>query len=75
MNLQNPETIAKIAIKLKQLRVEKGFTSYEDFALEYDLSRSYYWKVEKGQNMTLDYLISILKIHGVSLKEFFSDIE
>ncbi|MCK9480918.1 MAG: helix-turn-helix domain-containing protein [Bacteroidia bacterium] len=76
MNLQNPEIIAKIGAKLKRLRIEKGYTSYENFAMDFDLSRAYYWKVERGQqNLSMDYFLSLLKIHEISLKDFFSDID
>jgi transcriptional regulator with XRE-family HTH domain len=68
--------IAKIAAKLKRLRIEKGYTSYENFAMDFDLSRAYYWKVERGwQNLSMDYFLSLLKIHEISLKDFFSDID
>jgi transcriptional regulator with XRE-family HTH domain len=76
MNLQNPEIIAKIATKLKRLRIEKGYTSYENFAMDFDISRAYYWKVESGrQNFSMDYFMSLLKIHNISLKDFFADFD
>ncbi|MCZ2128897.1 MAG: helix-turn-helix domain-containing protein [Bacteroidia bacterium] len=68
--------IAKIAAKLKRLRIEKGYTSYENFAMDFDLSRAYYWKVERGrQNLSMDYFLSLLKIHQISLKDFFTDFD
>lgn len=63
--------LKKIGNKIKELRIAKGFTSYENFAFEYELSSRYYWGVEKGRNVTLKYLIQLLKIHGLTLKEFF----
>jgi transcriptional regulator with XRE-family HTH domain len=62
-----------IAEKIKQLRIDKGYTSYENFAYENDLSRVQYWRMERGTNFTIDYLLKILEIHKLSLKEFFSD--
>ena len=38
-----------IANRLKQLRKEKGFNNYEHFAYELGMSRSAYWRLEKGQ--------------------------
>ncbi len=35
--------ILQIADKIKTLRKEKGFTSYETFAFEYDINRVQYW--------------------------------
>lgn len=63
----------EIGQKLKALRIAKGFTSYENFALENDIDRKQYWRIENGQNLTLKSLIKILDIHGLSLKRFFSD--
>ncbi|MBP9848725.1 MAG: helix-turn-helix transcriptional regulator [Flavobacterium sp.] len=66
--------ISKIASKLKKLRIEKGFTSYENFAYQYDLSRIQYWRMEKGTNFTIKYLMKILEIHQISLEDFFKDV-
>ena len=65
----------EIGQKLKELRIEKGFTSYENFALENNIDRKQYWRIENGHNLTLKSLIKILDIHGISLKSFFSEKE
>ena len=67
--------IAKIANKIKELRVQKGYTSHETFAWENELNRVQYWRIEKGSNITLKTLITILNIHKISLSEFFGDID
>jgi transcriptional regulator with XRE-family HTH domain len=67
--------IIKIAEKIKRLRKERNFTSYEDFALENNLDRKQYWRVENGNNITLKTLLKILDIHKISLKIFFEDFE
>lgn len=66
--------ISKIANKLKQLRKEKGYNSYENFAFENNLNRVQYWRIESGQNITLKTLLKVLKIHEISLAEFFKDL-
>lgn len=63
-----------IAEKLKKLRIEKGYTSYEQFAWENNINRVQYWRIEKGSNITLTSLMKVLDIHKVSLKEFFNDL-
>lgn len=65
----------KIAEKIKQLRLAKGYTSYEKFAWENDINRVQYWRIEKGGNITLASLLKVLDVHKISLKEFFSDID
>lgn len=67
------KTIIKIAEKIKRLRKEKGFTSYESFAFEHEINRVQYFRIEKGQNITLKTLIKVLQIHNLTLKEFFDD--
>ncbi|WP_128330121.1 helix-turn-helix domain-containing protein [Apibacter sp. HY039] len=67
-------TISKIGEKLKQLRKEKGFSSYETFANEYELNRVQYWRIEKGQNITIKTLLVILSIHEITLEKFFKDL-
>jgi len=67
--------IKLIAKKIKKLRILKGYSSYEDFALDFNLDRKQYWRDEKGSNITLKTLFKILDIHKISLDEFFSGIE
>lgn len=69
------KNIKKIAEKVKQLRIDKGYSSYENFAYENDLSRVQYWRLERGTNFTINYLLRVLEIHKMSLSEFFSDID
>ena len=71
---KNKRTIA-IGEKLKQLRKDNGYTSYENFAMDHDINRMYYWGAEKGRNLSLKYLIKILKIHNLTLHEFFKDLD
>lgn len=66
------ELLQQIGRKIKQLRIDKGYKSYETFAFEHGLSRMQYWRMEKGENITLKTLIKLLEIHELSLSEFFS---
>lgn len=65
----------EIGKKLKQLRIDAEYSSYETFANDYDLDRKQYWRIENGTNLTLSTLNKILKIHKVSFQEFFKGIE
>ena len=60
-----------IGIKLKMLRIKNGYTSYENFAFDNGINAAYYFSVEKGRNISINYLNNILKIHKVSFEEFF----
>ena len=68
------EWIALVAARLKQLRIEKGYSSYETFALYHGLDRKQYWRIESGSNITLKSLIKILALHDKELSDFFSDL-
>ncbi len=66
--------ISQISEKLKEIRLSKGYSSYETFAFENELNRVQYWRIESGKNITLKTLIKILEIHKISLEEFFKDL-
>lgn len=66
--------ILQVAEKIKALRKEKGYTSYETFAFDFNINRVQYYRIEKGQNITLKTLIKVLKIHDLTLQEFFKDL-
>lgn len=60
-----------ISNRLKELRKEKGFKNYEHFAYELGMSRSAYWRIEKGSNFEMKTLFRICKLLGISVQEFF----
>ncbi|MEI8272510.1 MAG: hypothetical protein WCG08_07795 [Paludibacter sp.] len=67
--------IGIIANKIKDLRIQKGYSSHESFAWDNNLNRVQYWRIEKGKNITLKTLLNVLDIHKISLSEFFKDID
>jgi len=69
------EDLVKIGQKLRQIRTERGYSSYESFAWDNDIPRMQYWRMEKGKNFTFTSLIKILDKLDISLKEFFEDFE
>lgn len=67
------EILIDIGERLKKLRIKKGYSSYESFAIENNLSRMQYWRIEKGlTNITIRSLTRILEIHEVSIEDFFN---
>lgn len=69
------DTLERIGSKLTDLRKQKGYTSHEDFAYDYDLPRVQYWRIEKGKaNVTIRSLYRILSIHKLTVEEFFCHI-
>jgi transcriptional regulator with XRE-family HTH domain len=67
--------LTKIGEKIKELRINAGFSSYETFAVEHNLERKQYWRVESGKNLTFKTLFNVLDIHGISPEDFFRGIE
>lgn len=65
--------IEKVAKKIKQLRKDKGYTSFQALAYDYELNRVQYWRIEKGHNITLKTFFRILQIHNLTPEEFFKD--
>ncbi len=66
--------IKKIANRIKEMRIEKGYVSYEFFAWEHKIPRVQYWRMEKGTNFTIKNLLRILDAHEITLEEFFTDL-
>ena len=69
---QEPDIYLKqLGNRLKDLRIKKGYTNYEYFAFENNIGRAQYGKYETGGNIQYDTLVKLIKIHGLTLKEFF----
>lgn len=68
------ETLEKIGSKFTTLRKAKGYTSHEDFALDHNLPRVQYWRIEKGKtNLTVRSILKILEVHNITIEEFFRE--
>lgn len=66
------ELLREIGERFKILRINLGYTSYETFAIDHNLSRMQYWRIEKGlTNLTIKSLNSLLHIHKLTVEEFF----
>ncbi len=69
---QVDEQIKNLGKRIKELRKKKGFNNYEFFAYENGISRSQYGTYEQGSDMKFSSLIRLIEMHGMTLKEFFS---
>ena len=59
--------------RLKEVRKEKGYANYEQFAFDNELPRAQYGRYEKGQDLRLSSLIKVLRAMDISLKDFFGE--
>lgn len=69
------DQLKTVGITLRELRVQKGYSSAENFSYDFELSRTNYWRWENGQNITLKNIFKICEIHQISPKDFFELIE
>jgi transcriptional regulator with XRE-family HTH domain len=64
--------LLKLAERLKELRKSKGFTNYEQFAYTHGIGRAQYGRYENGYNINYKTLLKLIKIHDMTVSEFFS---
>ena len=64
-----------IGQRVKQLRIDAGFTSYRRFADEHDIEPKQYWKIEEDKvDPRLSSLQRIAVIHDLTLEAFFKGV-
>lgn len=64
----------KLGKRMRELRIKKGYNSFESFAYDNDLPRVLYGNYEKGEgNITYKNLLKVIKALNVSITEFFSE--
>jgi transcriptional regulator with XRE-family HTH domain len=64
--------LVNLGKRLKEIRMERGYTNYEQFAFDNELPRAQYGRYEKGQDLRFSSLVKVLKALDISLEEFFS---
>lgn len=67
------EQLQKLANRIKELRIKKGYTSYETFAYDHNIPRAQYGRYEKGEDLKFSSLLKVVKALDISLKEFFDE--
>ncbi len=61
---------------MKELRLEQGYNSYEQFAFAHDIGRAQYGKYERGtEDLRLSSLYKILRKFDVSFPDFFESLD
>jgi len=59
--------------RIKALRLQRGYTSYEYFAYEHNISRAQFGRYEKGQDLRFSSLVKIVNAFGLTIQEFFNE--
>lgn len=73
--MKTQTALKKIAERLREVRKEKGHSSYEYFAYDHDLNKATVGKAETKGTVQLATLLKILEILQVSPEEFFKGIK
>ena len=67
------EDLVKLGNRIRELRIRKGYTSYEYFAYEHNISRAQFGRYEKGEDLRYTSLLKVVRALDISLQEFFSE--
>ena len=65
--------LQKVGNRIKELRIRRGYTSYEIFAFDNNINRAQFGRYERGEDLRISSLLRILKALKVSPLEFFSE--
>src|ERR1700757_323659 len=72
--LTEEDALKKLGARIKQIRVQKGYTSYENFAFEHELGRSQIGRYERGKDdLRFSSLVKTLNALDITLAEFFGE--
>jgi|1185.fasta_scaffold102611_3 hypothetical protein len=63
--------VIKMAKKVKELRIKRGYLTAESFTKRHRLSRSLYLRFEKGNDIRLSSFIKIINAFDISVTELF----
>ena len=58
--------LKQLGQRIKELRLKKGYSSYEQFAYEHEISRSQIGRYENGQDLRISSLFKLLQIFEIS---------
>jgi len=67
------EVLKKLGKRIKELRIAKGYSSYEYFAYEHNISRAQYGRYEKGEDLRFSSLSKVITALGITMKDFFAE--
>lgn len=67
------QQLENLGERLRELRKERGYTNYEQFAFDNEIPRAQYGRYEKGHDLRISSLLKVLKAMNISLKDFFSE--
>lgn len=70
---EKPKELQVLAKRIKELRKKAGYSSYENFAYDNNITRSQWGRYERGEDLRYTSLKKVCKALKISLEEFFSE--
>ena len=67
------QDVVKLANRIKELRIKKGYTNYEYFAYDHNIARTQYGRYEKGKDIRYTSLMKLIKAFEMTPEEFFKE--
>lgn len=67
------QVLKELGERIKALRIKKGYTSYEYFAYEHNISKAQFGRYERGEDLRFSTLARIITAFDMSFEEFFSE--
>ncbi|CAA9300776.1 MAG: hypothetical protein AVDCRST_MAG56-5401 [uncultured Cytophagales bacterium] len=67
------EALQKLGRRIKQLCIQKGYTNYEYFAYEHNISRTQFGRYENGEDLRYSSLLKVVGAFGMTMEEFFGE--
>lgn len=73
MDKESHPDIQKLARRIKELRIQQGYSNYETFAFKHEISRTQYGRYEKGEDLRFTSLMKLIRAFGLTPEEFFGE--
>lgn len=67
------DDLKKLGDRIRSLRIQKGYSNYENFAFEHDIPRAQFGRYERGEDLRFSSLLKVLDAFDMTVKEFFSE--
>lgn len=71
--LAEEEYLLKLGKRVKSLRIAAGYSNYDFFAYDHNISRTQWGRYENGQDLRYTSLLKVVGAFGMTLEEFFSE--
>lgn len=71
--LSGDESLLRLGKRIRNLRIKAGYSSYEYFAYDKEISRAQMGRYENGQDLRFSTLVRLANAFEISLPEFFQE--